>query len=189
MPRKSPPQPKPLSPTNLLELLADRFEKNPDRHKKLKWQAIESRLHLNPKHLEVLQQMEVTEGEPDVIHYDRKSDQFLFMDCSPESPKGRRSLCFDRAALNSRKEHKPTNSALDLADSIGCEILTEQEYRLLQEVGEFDLKSSSWVQTPADIRALGGALFCDRRFGHVFVYHNGAQSYYADRGFRRIVRV
>jgi hypothetical protein len=189
MPRKSSSPQKSPTPENILELLSERFDKNPQRHKLLKWKDIESRLLSNLKLLQVLYQMEATEGEPDVIHYDRKFDQFCFVDCSPESPKGRRSLCYDRAALNSRKEHKPRNSAQDLAAEMGSDILTEQEYRLLQEVGEFDSKSSSWVQTPSDIRALGGVLFCDRRFGHVFVYHNGAQSYYADRGFRTILRV
>lgn len=189
MPRKPTSPLKSPSPENIMELLSERFDINPERHKTLKWKNIESRLLSNPQLLQALYHMEATEGEPDVIHYDRKFDQFYFVDCSPESPKGRRSLCYDRAALNSRKEHKPRNSALDLAAEMGSDILTEQEYRLLQEVGEFDSKSSSWIQTPTDIRALGGALFCDRRFGHVFVYHNGAQSYYADRGFRTILRV
>lgn len=189
MPRKSASQITPPTLNNIVALLSLRFEENIARHPKLKWKEIEARLNSNPQVVKVLTEMEATGGEPDVIRYDRKTDHFIFVDCSAESPKERRSLCYDRAALNARKEHKPKNSALDLVATIGCELLSEQEYRLLQEVGEFDLKSSSWVQTPADIRELGGALFCDRRFGHVFVYHNGAQSYYADRGFRGLVRL
>lgn len=188
MPRKASNTQASTTRDNILQVLSERFEQHLERHKNLKWKNVEAHLLANPQLLEVLSAMEATEGEPDVIHYDKKQNQFVFVDCSAESPKGRRSLCFDRAALNSRKENKPKNSALDLAHEIGCEILSELEYRQLQQVGEFDLKSSSWVQTPADIRALGGALFCDRRFGHVFVYHNGAQSYYADRGFRGMVR-
>ena len=189
MPRKPYPLITSSNTNNLLDLLATRFDENLSRHPKLKWKEIEARLNSNPKVTKVLAEMEATGGEPDVIRYDRKTDHFIFVDCSAESPKERRSLCYDRAALNARREHKPKNSALDLVATIGCELLSEQEYRLLQEVGQFDLKSSSWVQTPADIRELGGALFCDRRFGHVFVYHNGAQSYYADRGFRGLVRL
>jgi hypothetical protein len=159
MPRKSSPLITSSNANNMLDLLATRFDENLARHPKLKWKEIEARLNSNPKVTKVLAEMEATGGEPDVIRYDRKTDHFIFVDCSAESPKERRSLCYDRAALNARREHKPKNSALDLVATIGCELLSEQEYRLLQEVGEFDLKSSSWVQTPADIRELGGACF------------------------------
>jgi hypothetical protein len=173
----------------LLKTLKARFEKNKNRHKGLEWAKVQSRLEANPDKLWSLSEMEETGGEPDVVGHDPKSGECTFVDCSAESPKERRSLCYDREALDSRKEHKPSNSALDLAASMGIEILTEEQYRSLQKLGEFDLKTSSWVKTPAEIRKLGGALFCDRRFGHVFVYHNGAESYYAARGFRGSLKV
>jgi hypothetical protein len=168
----------------LLQVLRKRFEKNMDRHKGVKWSDVESRLEQEPEKLWSLQQMELTGGEPDVVAFDKKSGQYVFFDCAAETPKGRRSVCYDREALNSRKEHKPANSALDMASEIGIEILTEEQYRQLQKLGEFDTKTSSWVKTPLEIRKLGGAIFCDRRYDHVFVYHNGAESYYAARGFR-----
>lgn len=173
----------------LLKTLKNRFEKNMQRHKGLKWEKVEAKLLDNPEKLWSLHEMEETEGEPDVVGYDKKSDEFIFFDCSPESPKGRRSICYDTEALESRKEHKPKNSALGMAAEMGIEILDEAQYRELQQLGEFDRKTSSWVKTPTDIRELGGALFCDRRFGHVFLYHNGAESYYAARGFRGWLRV
>lgn len=173
----------------LIATLKARFEKHKGRHKGVDWSVVEARLEANPKKLLVLQAMEETGGEPDVIAYDKKSGQVTFCDCSPESPKERRSLCFDRKALDSRKENKPRGNAVEMAASIGIELLDEEQYRALQQLGEFDLKTSSWVKTPANIRALGGALFCDRRFGQVFVYHNGAESYYAARGFRGRVEV
>ncbi len=166
-----------------------RFEKHPGRHEGMKWKAVEARLQAARKALEVLARMESTGGEPDVIGRDERTDQVLFCDCSAESPAGRRSLCFDAKALASRKENKPKGNALDAAAAIGIELLTEEQYRALQRVGEFDTRTSSWVATPDDVRALGGALFCDRRYGKVFVYHNGAESYYAARGFRGILRV
>jgi hypothetical protein len=174
---------------DLLKTLQDRFGNNMKRHKGLDWEQVKGRLDANPGKLWSLNEMEETGGEPDVVGRDAKSGEFLFVDCSAESPSKRRSLCYDRQALDSRKEHKPSNSALDLAAAMGIELLTEEQYRALQALGEFDLKTSSWIQTPADIRKLGGALFCDRRFGHVFVYHNGAESYYAARGFRGSLRV
>ena len=158
----------------LLESLKTRFEKNMDRHKGLEWAEVQARLEADPKKLWSLSEMERTGGEPDVVGFDKKSGEYIFYDCSPESPKGRRSVCYDRQALESRKEHKPKNSAVDMADELGIELLTEDEYRELQQLGEFDLKTSSWVKTPADIRKLGGALFCDRRYDTVFLYHNGA---------------
>jgi hypothetical protein len=173
----------------LLKELKTRFEKNMARHKGLKWTDVEARLEADAKKLWTLSEMERTGGEPDVAGFDKRTGEYIFMDCSPESPKGRRSLCYDRAAWESRKEHKPETNAIDMAAAIGIEILTEEEYRDLQNLGEFDLKTSSWVKTPADIRKLGGALFCDRRFGRVFTYHNGAESYYAARGFRGSVRI
>ena len=173
----------------LLETLKARFEKNMNRHKGVDWSKVQARLETSPERLWSLAQMESTGGEPDVIGFDKKSGEFTFVDCSPESPKGRRSICFDREALDARKEHKPANSAADVAAEIGIEILTEEQYRELQKLGEFDLKTSSWIATPADIRKRGGALFCDRRYDHVFVYHNGADSYYGARGFRGILRV
>lgn len=168
----------------LLGKLKTRFEKNMDRHQGLKWDDIQKRLKINPDKLYILDEMELTEGEPDVISFDKKSGEITFYDCAPESPKGRRSYCYDRAALDNRKAHKPTNSAIDVASEIGIEILTEEEYRALQELGDFDLKTSSWVKTPEDIRKKGGAIFCDKRYGKTFMYHNGADSYYAARGFR-----
>lgn len=181
---------KKLSPSETKELfkeLKTRFEKNMKRHKGIDWAKVEAKLEARPEKLWSLNEMEISEGEPDVIGFEK--GEFVFCDCSEESPKGRRSLCYDRAALNSRKEHKPKNSAIDLAAEIGIELLNEEQYRQLQTLGEFDLKTSSWIQTPAEIRKLGGALFCDRRFNTVFVYHNGAESYYAARGFRGILRV
>lgn len=173
----------------LLKTLKLRFEKNINRHKDLDWDKIQTELEANPKKLSVLFRMEETEGEPDVIGYDKNSDEYIFCDCSAESPKGRRSICYDRQALDSRKEHKPKNSALDLANEIGIEILDENQYRELQKLGTFDTKTSSWIKTPDAIRKLGGALFCDYRYGAVFTYHNGAESYYGARGFRGILKV
>lgn len=173
----------------LLETLQSRFEKNMNRHKGLSWEIIQGKLEKNPDKLWSLYQMELTGGEPDVISYDKKSDEYLFIDCSSESPKDRRSYCYDREALNSRKENKPKNNAMDAAAEIGIELLTESQYRDLQLLGQFDTKTSSWIATPPEIRALGGALFCDRRYNMVFVYHNGAESYYAARGFRGLLRV
>lgn len=173
----------------LLEVLQARFEKNMDRHEELEWARIRIRLDENPDKLRSLQQMENTGGEPDVIGVDEKTGEIIFCDCAAESPTGRRSLCYDAEALKARKENKPRNSALDLAAEMGIRLLTEEEYRQLQNLGEFDLKTSSWIQTPEKIRKLGGALFCDRRYDHVFLYHNGAQSYYAARGFRGSLRV
>ena len=168
----------------LFETLRRRFQKNPSRHKGIEWDDVLARLESKPEKLWPLAEMERTGGEPDVISYDRGSGVYLFVDCSPESPKGRRSLCYDREALDSRKEAKPADCAIDMAEAIGIELLTENQYRELQKLGEFDLKTSSWIKTPESIRELGGALFCDRRYDHVFTYHNGAQSYYAVRGFR-----
>ena len=173
----------------LLKVLKARFEKNKNRHKGLEWDKIEARLEANPEKLWSLDEMEATGGEPDVVGQDKKTGEYIFYDCSVESPKERRSLCYDREALESRKEHKPKNSALDMAADMGIELLTEEQYRELQQLGEFDLKTSSWVKTPAFIRKLGGALFCDRRYNQVFLYHNGAESYYAARGFRGSLRV
>lgn len=168
----------------LLRALKARFEKNMHRHKGIAWGEVQARLESNPSALKSLGAMEATGGEPDVIGQDKKTGRFTFCDCSSESPAGRRSLCYDREALDSRKENKPQGSAVEMAAEMGIDLLTEEQYRELQKVGEFDLKTSSWVKTPPDVRALGGALFCDRRYGKVFVYHNGAQSYYAARGFR-----
>jgi hypothetical protein len=173
---------------DLLQALRVRFEKNATRHKGLVWNKIQARLQSTPNALKVLAQMESTGGEPDVIGYDKAAEQYVFCDCSAESPSGRRSLCFDGSALASRKENKPKGSALEAAAEIGIELLTEEQYRQLQQLGQFDTKTSSWVATPDDIRALGGALFCDRRYDKVFVYHNGAESYYAARGFRGVLR-
>lgn len=173
----------------LLSILKMRFEKNMHRHEGLEWSKIEEKLNAHPEKLWSLYEMERTEGEPDVVDFDEKNDVYIFCDCSPESPKGRRSVCYDREALESRKKHKPENNAMDMAADMGIEILTEEQYRALQQLENFDKKTSSWIQTPADIRALGGALFCDYRFGHVFVYHNGADSYYGVRGFRGLLRV
>ena len=173
----------------LLRALKARFEKNMKRHEGLQWAKVEARLEADAGKLWSLQEMERTGGEPDVVGQDKKTGEYIFFDCSAESPKDRRSLCYDREALDSRKENKPKNNAIDMADAMGIELLTEEQYRELQKLGEFDMKTSSWVKTPSDIRKLGGALFCDRRFGHVFVYHNGAESYYAARAFRGSLRV
>lgn len=173
----------------LLGVLRARFAKNMDRHKGLDWTKVQARLEANPEKLWSLNEMEKTGGEPDVVGLDKKTGEYIFNDCSAESPKGRRSVCYDREALEARKEHKPANTALDMAAAMGVEILTEEQYRELQKLGSFDLKTSSWVKTPADIRELGGALFCDRRYNHVFLYHNGADSYYGARGFRGSLRV
>ncbi|MBC9929772.1 DUF4256 domain-containing protein [Chitinophaga qingshengii] len=173
----------------LLHTLQTRFEKNMARHKGLDWAAVEKKLKADSAKLWSLQIMEETGGEPDVVGYDKKTDEYIFYDCSPETPAGRRNICYDREALDSRKEHKPADSAVDMADAMGIALLTEEEYRSLQELGKFDLKTSSWVATPAPIRKLGGALFCDRRYDHVFLYHNGASSYYAVRGFRGSLKV
>ncbi len=174
---------------DLLQLLGTRFEKNMARHKGLTWAAVLKRLEENTTKLKSLRKMEDTGGEPDVIGIDKTSGEYLFVDCAAESPAGRRSLCYDRDALNERKEHKPANSVLDMAKAMGVSLLAEEEYRQLQTLGNFDTKTSSWIQTPEPIRKLGGALFCDRRYNHVFVYHNGASSYYAARGFRVMLRV
>lgn len=168
----------------LLRTLKARFEKNMHRHKGVAWDEVQARLENNTGALRSLGAMEATGGEPDVIGQANKTGHFTFYDCSPESPKGRRSVCYDRAARDSRKEHKPQNSAVEMADEMGIELLTEEQYRELQKLNELDMKTSSWVETPPDVRSLGGALFCDRRYGKVFVYHNGAESYYAVRGFR-----
>lgn len=173
----------------LLAALKARFEKHMGRHKGLEWAKVEAKLETNGDKLWSLAEMERTGGEPDVVGFDKKTGEYAFYDCSPESPDGRRSLCYDREALESRKEHKPKNNAMDLAAAMGIEILTEEQYRILQELGKFDTKTSSWLKTPADIRELGGAIFADFRFGRVFVYHNGAESYYAARGFRGWLRV
>lgn len=173
----------------LLSILRLRFEKNMSRHKGLKWGDVQSRLEANPGKLWSLQEMEKTGGEPDVVGYDKKTGEFLFYDCSAETPKGRRSICYDHEALESRKEHKPENSAMGMAEDMGIEMLSEEEYRDLQKLGHFDSKTSSWLKTPADIRKLGGAIFGDYRFGHVFIYHNGAESYYGVRGFRGSLKV
>lgn len=173
----------------LLELLKNRFEKNTHRHTEIEWSDVQNKLIKVPDKLWLLQEMENTGGEPDVIVFDQQKDQYLFVDCSPETPKGRRSLCYDREALESRKDHPPKNSAIDLVQEIGAELLTQEQYHQLQQLGEFDLKTSSWLATPEEIRKLGGALFADRRYGRVFIYHNGAQSYYAARGFRCCLRV
>ena len=173
----------------LLKTLQARFEKNLNRHPGLEWAKVQAKLEANPEKLWSLSEMERTGGEPDVVGYDKKTGEYVFYDCAAESPVGRRSLCYDRAALDSRKEAKPKDTALDMAAALGIEVLTEEQYRELQTLGKFDLKTSSWVKTPAAIRKLGGALYCDRRYDHVFVYHNGASSYYAARGFRGLLRV
>ena len=173
----------------ILLALEVRFEKNMKRHKGLEWAKVHAKLVANTEKLWSLNEMEMTGGEPDVVGYDKKTGDYIFYDCSEESPKGRRSLCYDREALESRKEHKPKDSAMDMAAAMGIELLTEEQYRGLQELGEFDMKTSSWVQTPEAIREHGGAIFCDRRYDHVFMYHNGAESYYAARAFRGSLRV
>lgn len=177
------------APQDLIQTLKSRFEKHVQRHKGVSWEKVQANLEASKAALRSLGAMELTGGEPDVIGHDKKSGQYIFCDCSSESPTGRRSLCYDRQALDSRKENKPKGSVADLAAEMGVELLSEQQYRALQELGNFDTKTSSWVATPDEVRSLGGALFCDRRYGMVFVYHNGAESYYAARGFRALVRV
>lgn len=173
----------------LLKTLKIRFEKNKHLHKGIDWAKVEAKLKAKPEKCWSLNEMEITGGEPDVVGFDKKANEYIFYDCAAESPKGRRSFCYDRKALDARKEHKPKNNAIDVATAMGVEILTEEEYRELQKLGEFDLKTSSWVKTPEAIRKLGGAIFCDRRFNHVFTYHNGADSYYGGRAFRGSLRV
>ncbi len=173
----------------LLDTLQARFEKNMPRHKGMHWDSVQAKLEANPEKLWSLNEMERTGGEPDVVGHDKKTGEYIFYDCSAESPKDRRSVCYDREGVESRKEHKPENNAIDMAAAMGIELLTEEEYRALQELGNFDTKTSSWVKTPPDIRELGGALFCDRRYNTVFMYHNGAQSYYSARAFRGSLRV
>nr|WP_276901175.1 DUF4256 domain-containing protein [Pedobacter kyonggii] len=183
---------KELSPEQAKELLNTlriRFEKNMDRHKGIEWVKVEERLAARPEKLWVLDEMEITGGEPDIVDYDKETSEYIFYDCSAESPKGRRSICYDLEGLESRKEHQPENNAIDMAATMGVELLTEEQYRFLQQFGKFDTKTSSWIVTPPAIRKLGGALFGDRRYDHVFVYHNGAQSYYAARAFRALLRV
>lgn len=183
---------KKLSPgqsEELIKVLKNRFDKNMNRHIGLEWDKVQARVEADMGKIWSLYEMERTGGEPDVIGYDKTSGEYIFYDCSPESPKGRRSLCYDREALESRKENKPENNAIDMASAMGLELLTEEEYRRLQKFGDFDTKTSSWVNTPPEIRKRGGALFCDRRYGHVFVYHNGAESYYSARAFRGSLRV
>jgi hypothetical protein len=180
---------KPKEREQLLQTLMDRFEQNMQRHQEIAWADVRARLDANPDALKTLHEMESTGGEPDVIGRDRKTGEVTFCDCSAESPKGRRSLCYDRKALDARKENKPKGSAVELAAEIGIDLLTEEEYRHLQTLGEFDLKTSSWIRTPPAIRSRGGAIFCDRRYGTVFTYHNGAESYYAARGFRGSLRI
>lgn len=186
MPKKN------LSPKQteeLLKSLKTRFEKNMNRHKGVEWNKVETKLKKNNDKLWSLSEMERTGGEPDIVGYDKKSDEYIFFDCSAESPGARRSLCYDAEALASRKENKPKDSAVDMANKMGIELLTEEQYRELQKLGGFDAKTSSWVKTPADIRKLGGAIFCDRRYEKVFTYHNGADSYYSARGFRGVLKV
>ncbi len=173
----------------LLKTLKTRFEKNISRHKGIEWVNIQAKLEAETEKLWSLYEMELSGGEPDVVGHDKKTGEYIFYDCSPESPKGRRSICYDHEALEARKEHKPENSAIVMAEDMGIELLTEEEYRGLQQLGNFDTKTSSWIVTPAEIRKLGGALFCDRRYNTVFLYHNGAESYYAARGFRGSLRV
>jgi hypothetical protein len=190
--KKKTPNRRNLSPARqreLLGILKDRFERNVRRHPGLSWDAVRARLEAHAEKLWSLNEMETSGGEPDVVGYDAKPGEVVFYDCSAQSPKGRRSLCYDDEALASRKEHKPKGSAVGMAAAMGIELLTEEQYRELQELGEFDTTTSSWVKTPLDVRKLGGALFCDRRYGKVFVYHNGAESYYAARGFRGALRV
>jgi len=179
----------PKQPEELLYTLKERFEKNMNRHKDIEWNKVQVKLKSKTKNLWSLNEMERTDGEPDVVGFDKKTGEYIFYDCSAESPKGRRSLCYDREALEKRKEHKPKNSVVEMAASMGIQLLTEAQYRELQKLGNFDLRTSSWVKTPDDIRKLGGAIFCDRRYDTVFVYHNGAESYYAARGFRGSLRI
>lgn len=179
----------PAQQEEILRILKTRFEQNTHRHKGLEWGNIQARLKVKPEKLWSLSQMEETGGEPDVVSYDKNTDEYIFYDCSPESPKGRRSVCYDNEALESRKENKPKNSAIGMAAEMGIELLTEEQYRSLQQLEDFDTKTSGWIKTPAEIRKHGGALFCDRRYDAVFVYHNGAESYYAARGFRGLVRL
>ena len=179
----------PQQTTELLGILKTRFENHMQRHKGIAWANVQAILEANPEKLWALNEMEFTGGEPDVVGFDDKTGEYVFYDCSAESPKGRRSICYDRAAWEARKEHKPENTAMDMATEMGVEILNEEQYRELQTLGSFDLKTSSWIKTPSDIRKLGGAIFCDRRYNTVFVYHNGADSYYAARGFRGALRV
>jgi hypothetical protein len=173
----------------LLKIVKERFEKNMNRHEDLEWNKVQAKLESNPEKLWSLNEMERTGGEPDVVNYDKNTGEYIFYDCSPESPKERRSLCYDRQALDARKENKPKNSVEDIAAAMGIELLSEAEYRELQKLGKFDTKTSSWIQTPAEIRKLGGAIFADFRYGNVFIYHNGAESYYAARGFRGALKV
>ena len=173
----------------LLDILKTRFEKNMNRHKGLAWDKVQAKLEANTKKLDALHEMEQTGGEPVVVCYDKKTGEYIFYDCSAETPKGRRSVCYDREALESRKEHKPANNAIDMAAAMGIDLLTEEQYRELQQLGTFDTKTSSWLKAPPEIRKLGGAIFGDSRYGRVFVYHNGAQSYYSSRGFRGLLRV
>ena len=192
MSRTNPSNKKKLSPKqreDLLRALKARFEKNMNRHKGLEWTKVQEKLEVDAEKLWSLNEMERTGGEPDVVGHDKKTGEYIFYDCSTESPKGRRSACYDHEALESRKEHKPQDNAVDMAAAMGIELLTEEQYRELQKLGNFDTKTSSWVKTPSDIRKLGGALFCDRRYDTVFVYHNGAESYYAARAFRGSLRV
>ncbi len=179
----------PKQKEELLGVLRARFEKNKNRHKGLVWEKVQSKLEASAEKLWALYEMEATGGEPDVVAHDKKTGEFIFYDCSAESPKGRRSYCYDRAALEGRKENKPKNNVIDVAAAMGIELLSEEQYRELQKLGNFDMKTSSWIQTPAAIRKLGGAIFADFRYGQVFVYHNGADSYYAARGFRGALRV
>jgi hypothetical protein len=183
---------KELSPEQrdeLLRILKNRYEKNMNRHNGIEWAKVNEKIENNSKNLWSINEMERTGGEPDVVGHDKNTDEYIFYDCSTESPKGRRSVCYDREALDSRKEHKPENNAVDMAADMGIELLSEEQYRELQKLGSFDIKTSSWVRTPENIRKLGGALFCDRRYDTVFVYHNGAESYYGSRGFRGSLRV
>jgi hypothetical protein len=192
MKRTNPGTKKELSPDQrekLLKALQSRFEKNMNRHQGLEWAKVQARLEAHAEKLWSLHEMERTGGEPDVVGHDKKTGEYVFYDCSEESPKGRRSLCYDREALEARKEFKPKDSAANMAATMGIDLLTEEQYRELQKLGQFDTKTSSWVKTPSDIRKLGGALFCDRRFDTVFLYHNGAESYYAGRAFRGSLRV
>jgi len=189
---KTPQTKNPLSPKDLddlLKTLKTRFEKHMQRHKGMKWEDVQAKLEAAPKKLWSLHEMETTEGEPDVVGYDKKTGEYIFYDCAAETPKGRRNTCYDYEAQSTRKEHPPKNNAIGMAADMGIEILTEEQYRELQQLGNFDLKTSSWVRTPDAIRELGGALFCDRRYDHVFTYHNGAQSYYSSRAFRGSLRV